>query len=60
MPVEVLALVKKLRTNLDSIASSVGGLQHLFAIKFNDDLESVTTYQMQEPVQEPAQALAEA
>ena len=60
MPVEVLALVKKLRANLDSIASSVGGLQHLFAIKFNDDLESVTTYQMQEPVQEPAQALAEA
>ena len=52
MPVEVLALVKKLRSNLDAVASGVGGVQHLFAMKFNDELESVTTYQMQvDPVE---------
>lgn len=54
MPVEVLALAQKLSTNMDRIASAVGGLQHLIWSTFGNELEAVTTYQMNPP------ALAEA
>lgn len=54
MPVEVLALVQKLSGNVNRIASSVGGLQHLIGTTFGHELEAVTIHQMQ------TSALAEA
>ncbi|WP_218241543.1 hypothetical protein [Comamonas fluminis] len=47
MPVEVLALVQKLNGNVNRIASSVGGLQHLIGTTFGHELEGVTIHQMQ-------------
>lgn len=47
MPVEVLALVQKLSGNVNRIASSVGGLQHLIGTTFGHELEAVTIHQMQ-------------
>ena len=54
LPVEVLALVKKLHADIDSIASAVGGLQHLFYENFGADLETAATYHMQNPGEEAA------
>lgn len=54
MPVEVLALVQKLSGNVNRIASSVGGLQHLIGTTFGHELDAVTIHQMQ------TSALAEA
>ena len=49
LPVEVMALVQKLHSDINSIASAVGGLQHLFYETFGGDLEKATTYHMQAP-----------
>ncbi len=54
MPVEVMALVQKLHADINSIASAVGGLQHLFYETFGGDLETATTYHMQAPGTETA------
>lgn len=49
MPVEVLALVQKLHSNVDRIAATVGSLQHLIWSTFGHELESVTVHQMEAP-----------
>lgn len=49
MPVEVLALVQKLQGNVDRIAATVGGLQHLVWSTFGHELEAVTVHQMEAP-----------
>ena len=49
MPVEVLALVQKLQGNVDRIAATVGGLQHLVWSNFGHELEAVTVHQMESP-----------
>ncbi|MCO8248507.1 hypothetical protein [Comamonas thiooxydans] len=54
MPVEVLALVQKLCSNVNRIAANVGSLQHLIGNTFGHELEAVTTYQMKTPALAPA------
>lgn len=51
MPVEVLALVQKLSSNVDRIASAVGGLQQLIWNSFGHELESSPVYQMEAPAE---------
>lgn len=51
MPVEVLALVQKLSSNVDRIASAVGGLQQLIWSSFGHELESSPVYQMETPAE---------
>lgn len=51
MPVEVLALVQKLSSNVDRIASAVGGLQQLIWNSFGHELESSPVYQMETPAE---------
>ncbi|EED67935.1 hypothetical protein SR914_23285 [Comamonas testosteroni] len=55
MPVEVLALVQKLCGNVNRIAASVGGLQHLIGNTFGHELEAVTIHEMKTPAMAEAE-----
>ena len=51
MPTEVLALVQKLSSNVDRIASAVGGLQQLIWNNFGHELEAAPVYEMETPAE---------